>query len=73
MLRFITEFGKIISENYDIIGHIHTKKTIDIKDSLQIKQWYCFLLENLIGGKKPMIDVILGKMACDETIENGLP
>jgi glycosyltransferase involved in cell wall biosynthesis len=64
----ITEFGRTICDNYDFIGHIHTKKTIDIKDTSIINDWVNFLLENLIGGKFSMMDRILGRMADDAEI-----
>ncbi|MFZ4115254.1 MAG: rhamnan synthesis F family protein [Chthoniobacterales bacterium] len=65
---FLTEFHEEIQANYDIIGHFHTKKTIDQKDISIGKRWFDFLLENLLGGKAPMADIIIGKMAQDKKI-----
>ena len=30
---FLTAFGQRILANYDFVGHIHTKKTVDVKDA----------------------------------------
>ena len=60
---FLTAFGAELSSDYDIIGHMHTKKTADICDADIGRTWYRFLLENLLGGRRPMADVILGRMA----------
>lgn len=55
---FLTTYAKKILD-YDVIGHIHTKKSPDIKDRIVIEHWNNFLLENLVGGKYNMIDQIL--------------
>jgi lipopolysaccharide biosynthesis protein len=64
----LTTFGPEILDCYDVIGHLHTKKTADLRDELIGKRWYRFLLENLLGGKKNMADTILGRMASDPSI-----
>jgi hypothetical protein len=65
---FLTAFGPALVDDYDIVGHLHTKKTADLKDEMVGKNWYQFLLENLLGGKAPMADIILGRMASDPSI-----
>ncbi len=62
---FLTEFSETIRQKYDLIGHLHTKKSAFIEDQSFSRDWYVFLLENLIGGQTPMADVILGRMAAD--------
>jgi len=65
----LTAFGHRIIDNYDFIGHLHTKKTADIKDENTGKSWYRFLLENLLGGEsKAFADRILFEMKKDTTI-----
>lgn len=54
----ITEFGFLL-QKYDVIGHIHTKESLFIKNKKIIEDWVYFLLENLIGGKFAMMDCIL--------------
>jgi glycosyltransferase involved in cell wall biosynthesis len=66
---FLTAFGRQILANYEYVGHIHTKKTADIKDASMGKAWYEFLLENLLGKEsRPMADTILSAMSNDESI-----
>jgi len=69
---FLTEFGETIQQNYDLIGHLHTKKTVDLKDSTG-SDWYQFLLENLVGGQAPMADIILGRMVDDLDVKLVFP
>ncbi|WP_162245694.1 rhamnan synthesis F family protein [Variovorax sp. Root411] len=65
---FLTAFGEELVENYDIVGHIHTKKSLDIADAATGITWHRFLMENLLGGKAPMTDIITGRMAADPSI-----
>jgi glycosyltransferase involved in cell wall biosynthesis len=63
-----TAFGRTFVDQYDIVGHVHTKKSADIAEELTGKVWREFLMENLLGGKAHMADLILGRMAADEEI-----
>jgi len=66
---FLTAFGQRILANYDYVGHIHTKKSIDLKDAAFTQMWYRFLLENLLGGESgSMADSILARMEDDTSI-----
>jgi glycosyltransferase involved in cell wall biosynthesis len=53
----LTEFGSKLME-YDVIGHLHGKKTVDVNDRGLVSQWREFLLQNLLGGQFPALDVI---------------
>lgn len=64
----LTAFGAVFTERYDVIGHLHTKKSIDVADEAMGKIWQRFLMENLLGGKARMADLILGRMGADPTI-----
>lgn len=64
----LTEFSETILKNYDVIGHVHTKKSGDVKDAAMGQIWLNFLLENLIGKRYPMASTILERMACNEKI-----
>jgi hypothetical protein len=64
----LSAFGDALVKNYDVFGHLHTKKAIDLKDELIGKRWRLFLLENLLGGKTNMADIILARMATDPSI-----
>lgn len=66
---FLTAFGRRIMADYDFVGHIHTKKSADVKDAAMGSSWYRFLLENLLGGEAgSMADSILEKMNADASI-----
>lgn len=64
----LTEFNQTILDNYDIIGHVHTKKSADVKDAAIVQTWNRFLLENLIGKKYPMATTILNHLCRDEQL-----
>ena len=65
---FLTSFGRTFVDRYDFVGHLHTKKTVDVKDSTVGESWYRFLLENLLGGQARMADLILGRLADDPEV-----
>lgn len=66
---FLTGFAKEIMEGYKYVGHIHTKKTADLEDSLIGERWFSFILENLLGNEETlMADRILSKMASDSSV-----
>lgn len=54
----LTEYAKELQQ-YEVIGHVHTKKSIHQEKRHLIDDWCSFLFENMIGGKKPMIDIVL--------------
>jgi Rhamnan synthesis protein F/Methyltransferase domain/Glycosyl transferases group 1 len=62
---FLTEFGPPLCSSYDIIGHLHTKKSTHVEDRGFAGAWNTFLLENLLGGNRggKMLDIILSEMA----------
>lgn len=63
---FLTAFGPQLIAEYDIVGHLHTKKSVDVADAAMGERWYQFLLENLLGGDSGnMADLILGNMCAD--------
>ena len=65
----LTQFGKVLCANYDVIGHIHTKKSAHADRSI-VEAWRKFLLENMIGGEMggAMLDAIHSSMALDPSI-----
>lgn len=66
----LTAFGPTILAHYDLIGHIHTKKSADVEDVAIGQSWYRFLLENLLGGELSgaMADRILTEMKSDASL-----
>ena len=64
---FLTEFSTEL-QDYDVIGHIHTKKSFHQEKRHLIDEWSNFLFENVIGGKNPMIDVALQEFEKDPLV-----
>ena len=65
---FLTGFGSRIAENYDFVGHLHTKKSAHSERQLG-DNWRTFLLENLLGSPaNRMMDRILGFMSNTPTV-----
>jgi hypothetical protein len=56
----LTEFGRDL-RRYKVIGHIHAKGSALVSDRPAVDRWVGFLRENLLNGRSPMSDVILGK------------
>ena len=66
---FFTEFGKALQEQYSIVGHVHTKKSIHVTQRSVLDRWNTFLLDNLLGEKAcPMLDTIIDAMCNDPSI-----
>ncbi|MFZ4115249.1 MAG: rhamnan synthesis F family protein [Chthoniobacterales bacterium] len=57
----LTGFREIILEKYQVIGHIHTKKSVDMgeKGIMDSMLWTHFLYSNLLGGFYNMANIIL--------------
>jgi glycosyltransferase involved in cell wall biosynthesis len=65
---FLTEFGHELVSGYDIVGHMHTKKTTALAQASVGRLWFSFLLANMLGGSVAMADRIVSRMAGDPTI-----
>lgn len=65
---FLSAFGQTFVGDYDIVGHLHTKKTVEVQDAAVGMTWHSFIMENMLGGKNKMADIILGRMAADSSI-----
>ena len=64
----LSGIGKTMDENYDIYGHIHTKKSIHISKE-QSENWRKFLIKNLVGDKgAAMIDIIVDTFTSHEDL-----
>jgi glycosyltransferase involved in cell wall biosynthesis len=65
----LSGFGQTIPERYDIIGHIHTKKSAGVySDKSFARQWARFLYANLLADQDVIADTILQSMAADDSI-----
>jgi len=67
-LPLLTTFAPDLLREYDIVGHVHTKKTADLHDRVMIDRWRALLVENMLGSKSAMVDLILGRMYDDPRI-----
>lgn len=61
---FLTRFGAELVSGFDIVGHMHTKRSNDVGDRRVIETWVEFLLENTLGGQRGgrMLDRIVTSM-----------
>ncbi|WP_299868622.1 rhamnan synthesis F family protein [uncultured Roseobacter sp.] len=61
---FLTEFGREMVTDFDILGHLHTKKSNEIQDRKTVENWVEFLMENTLGGPRAgaMLDRIVTAM-----------
>lgn len=55
---FLSGFSQEL-KSYEIIGHVHAKETVHHSDRGEIERWNNFLLENVLGGRYPMIDFVV--------------
>jgi glycosyltransferase involved in cell wall biosynthesis len=60
----LTEFEDEL-QAYDVIGHVHTKKSLEIQNSAFAHDWFFFLIENLLGGQHCMADTIINEFKQD--------
>jgi lipopolysaccharide biosynthesis protein len=67
---FLTGFADDIVTRYQIIGHAHGKRSLHAggTDPFFGERWREFLWQNLIGDLHPMMDIVLARMADDETL-----
>lgn len=49
--------------NYDVVGHIHTKRSVGKEGWSKGDEWREFLWQNLVGGLHPMMDRVLVEFA----------
>lgn len=64
---FLSAFGADWS-GYDIVGHLHTKKSLDLSDPAFGFRWNAFLMDNLLGRQRRMADAIVARMLADPSL-----
>lgn len=42
--------------NYELVGHLHTKQSYDVKDRLLVERWRKFLIANTVGASNCALD-----------------
>jgi len=58
----LTAYASEIAENYDVVGHLHAKRSVDV-DSALGERWREFLWQHLLGDRHPMMDIALSHFA----------
>ena len=62
---FLSGIDPATIAKYDVIGHLHSKRSKFLNDRFVGERWRKFIWRNLVGHHQPMMDVILGRMAED--------
>jgi len=65
---FLTGLGRDAIERYDVIGHLHSKRSLFLTDRSIGERWRQFIWTNLVGGGRGMMDCVLSCMERDERI-----
>jgi lipopolysaccharide biosynthesis protein len=63
----LSSIGDALIDNYDIVGHVHTKKSVALSNDRIVEAWTRFLLENVLGGPSAgaTMDRIIQAFAAD--------
>ena len=63
----LTSFADDIVDHYDIVGHLHSKRSL-FADAVLGETWREFAWQNLLGDLAPMMDIIVNRFAADESL-----
>ena len=58
----LSAYGSDIAQNYDVVGHLHSKRSSGI-DAAMGETWREFLWQHLLGSRYPMMDIALAHFA----------
>ena len=61
---FLFDFADALP-GYELIGHVHTKRSELVGDKPTVDRWRNFLLDNLLGGSFQTMDSILAAMSAE--------
>jgi lipopolysaccharide biosynthesis protein len=64
---FLTGFARELT-GYDIIGHLHGKRSPHTGDRIVGEKWCEFQWQHLLGGFYSMMDTVLSRFAKDEGV-----
>jgi glycosyltransferase involved in cell wall biosynthesis len=67
---FLSGVGRDLLSRYDVVGHLHSKRSSSVADAAVGEIWREFLWQNLVGGFYPMLDIVLAQF--DEKSDLGL-
>lgn len=65
---FLTLFGPEILGKYDIVGHVHGKRSLFLDDAMIGETWREFLWQNLLGELHPMADIVISSFRADRRV-----
>ncbi len=63
----LTVFGREMVRDYDVIGHLHGKRSSGV-DAAMGETWREFLWQHLLGPRYPMMDIALAHFAENEQL-----
>ena len=69
----LTAFGEPILADYDVFGHLHSKRSLVLGDPRPGEKWRNFCREHLLGWRHPMMDLILKSFFDDPKLGLVLP
>lgn len=64
---FLTGFRTELRD-YELVGHMHGKRSYHTGDRMLSEKWREFLWQNLVGGLYPMMDTIADRFAKDDRL-----
>jgi lipopolysaccharide biosynthesis protein len=62
---FLSGLAPATIGHYDVIGHLHSKRSLALADHNIGERWRKFIWQNLIGGQYPMMDIVLDRLSRD--------
>jgi hypothetical protein len=62
---FLNGFGREHLTRYDVVGHLHAKRSLVLGDATAGESWREFLWQNLVGDLYPMMDTVLARFAAE--------
>lgn len=62
---FLNGFGREHLARYDVVGHLHAKRSLLLGDTTAGESWREFLWQNLVGDLYPMMDTVLARFAAE--------
>lgn len=62
---FLSGIGREYLARYDVVGHLHAKRSLVLGDATAGESWREFLWQNLVGDLYPMMDTVLARFAAE--------
>lgn len=62
---FLNGFGGEHLARYDVVGHLHAKRSLLLGDATAGESWREFLWQNLVGDLYPMMDTVVARFAAE--------